>query len=111
MDRRSFLRGLIAAPVAAKVAPALRAVAAVSPAPVARGLERAACIADDFTINYVQKEIRYTGGKTTYTVEELYTWLMSTFDEEERRERALLTPWWVRWRGKILDVWGQCGHP
>lgn len=38
-------------------------------------------IGDDFTIDVVDKKITHTSGTTVYTVNELYSWLMDTFDE------------------------------
>lgn len=38
-------------------------------------------IGDDFTINYTYKSIYHSSGTTTYTVNELYSWLMNVFDE------------------------------
>jgi hypothetical protein len=38
-------------------------------------------IADDWTINYGTKEISHTSGSTVYTCNEMYSWLMDTFDE------------------------------
>lgn len=38
-------------------------------------------IQDDFTINYATKRISHTSGTTVYTANQLYSWLMDTFDE------------------------------
>jgi len=38
-------------------------------------------IADDWTIDYVNKIIKHTSGTTVYEVNELYSWLMDEFDE------------------------------
>jgi hypothetical protein len=38
-------------------------------------------IADDWTINYGTQEISHTSGSTVYTCNEMYSWLMDTFDE------------------------------
>lgn len=38
-------------------------------------------ISDDFTIDYVNKRVYHSSGTTIYTVNELYSYLMDTFDE------------------------------
>ena len=38
-------------------------------------------IGDDFSIDYVNKVVKHVSGTTVYTVNELYSWLMDTFDE------------------------------
>ncbi len=38
-------------------------------------------IGDDFTIDYVNQRIYHSSGTTVYTVNELYSYLMDTFDE------------------------------
>ncbi len=38
-------------------------------------------ISDDFTIDYVNKRVYHFNGTTIYTVNELYSYLMDTFDE------------------------------
>jgi len=38
-------------------------------------------ISDDFTIDYTRKVIKHTNGTTIYTVNQLYSYLMDTFDE------------------------------
>ena len=38
-------------------------------------------VADDFTIDYVNKKVTHTSGTTVYTVNALYTYLMDTLDE------------------------------
>lgn len=38
-------------------------------------------IGDDFTIDYVNKRVYHSSGTTIYTVNELYSYLMDTFDE------------------------------
>ena len=39
-------------------------------------------IGDDWTIDYVNKRIYHSSGTTVYTVNQLYSWLMDTFDEQ-----------------------------
>lgn len=39
-------------------------------------------IGDDFTIDYVNKRIHHSAGATVYTVQEFYSWLMDSFDEQ-----------------------------
>jgi len=43
-------------------------------------------IADDFTIDYVNKRITHTSGTTVYTVNALYSYLMDTFDEPSQMD-------------------------
>lgn len=43
-------------------------------------------IADDFTIDYVNKRLYHSSGTTVYTVNALYTYLMNTFDELEQMD-------------------------
>lgn len=38
-------------------------------------------IDSDFTVDYTDKKVTHTSGTTVYTVNELYSWLMDTFDE------------------------------
>lgn len=38
-------------------------------------------IGDDWTINYSTKKISHTSGSTVYTVNQMYSWIMDTFDE------------------------------
>lgn len=38
-------------------------------------------IQNDWAINYTTKQINHTSGSTVYTANELYSWLMNTFDE------------------------------
>jgi len=39
-------------------------------------------IADDFTIDYVNKRVHHSAGTTVYTVQEFYSYLMDAFDEQ-----------------------------
>ena len=39
-------------------------------------------IGDDFTIDYINKRIYHSSGTTVYSVNQLYSWLMDTFDEQ-----------------------------
>jgi hypothetical protein len=44
-------------------------------------------IADDFTLDYTNKYIEYTGaGSTRYTVNALYSWLMDVFDDASQMD-------------------------
>lgn len=43
-------------------------------------------IADDFTIDYVNKRLYHSSGTTVYTVNALYTYIMNTFDELEQMD-------------------------
>lgn len=38
-------------------------------------------IGSDFTIDYANKAVRHSSGTTVYTVRQLYSWLMDSFDE------------------------------
>jgi len=38
-------------------------------------------IGSDFTVDYTDKKVTHTSGTTVYTVNELYSWVMDTFDE------------------------------
>lgn len=43
-------------------------------------------IADDFTIDYVNKRIYHSSGTTVYSANALYSYLMNTFDEPEQMD-------------------------
>lgn len=43
-------------------------------------------IADDFTIDYVNKRLYHSSGTTVYSTNALYTYLMNTFDELEQMD-------------------------
>lgn len=43
-------------------------------------------IADDFTIDYVNKRLYHSSGTTVYSTNSLYTYLMNTFDELEQMD-------------------------
>ena len=43
-------------------------------------------IADDFTIDYVNKRLYHSSGTTVYSANALYTYIMNTFDELEQMD-------------------------
>jgi hypothetical protein len=43
-------------------------------------------IADDFTIDYVNRRVYHSSGTTVYSVNALYSYLMNTFDEPEQMD-------------------------
>ena len=78
MDRREFLKALGMGATAA-------AVISVTPGPVYRAAARwqaRRVISDDFSIDFTNRQIRYMGSGETYTVQELYAWLMDEWSDD-----------------------------
>lgn len=64
-------------------------------------------IGDDFTIDYTNKRLHHSSGSTVYTVNDLYSWLMDTFDESVQMDDkvpmsaqtptayTMINSWWL----------------
>lgn len=46
-------------------------------------------IGDDFTIDYTNKRVHHSAGTTVYTGQELYSWLMDSFDEQAAMDNTV----------------------
>lgn len=68
-------------------------------------------IADDFTIDYVDKKITYTGTvtdgipQTIYTVNELYSYLQDTFDEPAQMDNPIPMSAQTPTQYTLLNIW------